>query len=73
MWKYFDNDNFPDVANCAVVIQEIVSIFKKYTLMYLGLKKQHDRYNLLSNDSEKKDISLLLYRTIYIYILICLV
>lgn len=55
MWKYFVNVNFPDVANCAEVMQEIVSILKKYTLMYLGIeKKPHDIYNLLSNGSEKK-------------------
>lgn len=72
VWRYLVHDNFLDVANRAVVMQEIVSILKKYTLMYLGVKKKtHDIYNLLSNGSEKKMcLSFYIYRSIYIYILI---
>lgn len=62
VWRYLVHDNFLDVANRAVVMQEIVSILKKYTLMYLGVKKKNPWYiQLTLKWLWKKDVSLFLY------------
>lgn len=69
VWKYLVHDNLPDVANRAVVMQEIVSILKKYTLMYLGVKKKPMVYTTYSQMALKKRcLSLSIYIEVYIFI-----